>query len=252
MSEVRRAWLMSASGILAVAALVVLASGAIMARNGGALLPFQWIDVTREGGAFQRVSAEQIRAAAAPAATAGFFATRPEEVRERVLALPWVAEVEVRKHWPDVLEVRFSERELLGQRGEEELVDVTGAVFPARGAGETRGLPLLDAPDERMPELARRYQRAQGDVEAHGRRIVAASMSPRGALEYRLDDGLVIRLGSRDIDLRWRRFVDSLPRLPTFDPRPVAVADLRYTHGFALAYGEAVPPLNPDSPPPSP
>jgi cell division protein FtsQ len=252
MSEIRRAWLMSASGILAVAALVVLASGAIMARNGGALLPFQWIDVTRLDGAFQRVSAEQIRAAAAPAATGGFFATRPEEVRERVLALPWVAEVEVRKHWPDVLEVRFSERELLGQRGEEELVDVTGAVFPARGAGETRGLPLLDAPDERMAELARCYQRAQADIEAHGRRIVAARMSRRGALEYQLDNGLVIRLGSRDIELRWRRFLDSLARLNRFDPRPVAVADLRYTHGFALAYGEAVPPLNPDSPPPSP
>jgi cell division protein FtsQ len=252
MSEVRRAWLISASGILAVAALVVLVSGALMARNGGALLPFRWIDVTRLDSGVPHVSAEQIRAVAAPAAAGGFFATRPEEVRERVLALPWVAEVEVRKHWPDVLEVRYSERELLGQRGDEELVDSRGAVFRARGAGETRGLPLLDASDAQMPELARRYRTAQADIEAQGRRIVAASMSRRGALEYRLDNGLVIRLGSRDVDQRWRRFVDSLPRLATLDPRPIAVADLRYTHGFAIAYADAVPPLDPNRPAPSP
>lgn len=240
----RRNWVMSASAVLAVLALVVLIAGAVMARNGGALLPFRWVDVS---GPFARVSAEQIRAAVAPETAGGFFTTNLEAVRARVLTLPWVAEAEVRKHWPDTLEVRVVERQVLGHLGESMLIDVNGAVFQARGAGETRGLPQLDAEPAQMSALAEHYRRAQHDLEGMGRSIVGARLSPRGALQFQLNDGLSVQLGSRDLDERWRRFVLSLPKLATLDPRPIALADLRYTHGFAVRYAEpAVNPATPD------
>lgn len=243
-SIVRRSWVMSASAILAVLALLVLAAGAIMARNGGAMLPFRWVDVS---GPFGRVSAEQIRAAVAPATSGGFFTTDIAEVRARVMALPWVADAEVRKHWPDTLEVRVTERQVLGHQGESQLIDVTGAVFQARGAGETRGLPHLEANPEQMVALAEHYRRAQHDLEGMGRSITGARLSPRGALEFQLSDGLTVQLGSRDLSERWRRFVLSLPSLTTLDRRPIALADLRYTHGFAIRYAEPQP-ANPAAP----
>jgi|CXWL01.1.fsa_nt_gi cell division protein FtsQ len=239
MAENRRQWLLSASAALAVLALVVLGSGVLLARNGGSLLPFQWIDVS---GPFARVSAEQIRAAVAPEVARGFFLTNLGSVRERVMALPWVASAEVRKHWPDALEVRVTERLVLGHVGDDRLVDVTGAIFLARGAGETRGLPLLDADPLRMPLLSEKFTSAQRDLEGLGRQIVGASLSPRGALEFRLNDGLTVQVGSHDQDLRWRRFIAGLPRLAQLDPRPIALADLRYTHGFAVRYAEPVLP----------
>lgn len=236
---VRRSWVMSASAILAVLALVVLIAGAVMARNGGALLPFRWVDVSAP---FERVSAEQIRAAVAPAASSGFFSIDLAAARERVLALPWVAEAEVRKQWPDTLYVRVREREVLGHLGEEQLIDINGAIFQARGAGETRGLPQLDAAPAQMATLTEHYRRAQHDLEGMGRTIVGARLSPRGALEFQLNDGLTVQLGSRDVEARWSRFVRSLPNLATLDPRPIALADLRYTHGFAVRYADSTPP----------
>jgi cell division protein FtsQ len=242
----RRTFVTSLSALLAVAALGVLAAGAWMAHTGGALLPFRWVDVS---GPFARVSAEQIRAAVGPAASRGFFRVDLAEVRASALSLPWVAEAEVRKVWPDTLEVRVSEREVLGRLGVEHLVDVAGNVFQARGAGETRGLPLLDAEPAQMPQLAEYYRQAQRDADTIGRQISAARLSPRGALELQLNDGLQIQLGSREQMLRWRRFVASQPQLAGVDPRPIAAVDLRYTHGYAVRYAE---PAAPDETPTEP
>jgi len=236
----RRTFVASMSAVLAVAAVAVLIAGAYMAHNGGALLPFRWVDVS---GPFARVSAEQIRAAVGPAASRGFFGVDLAEVRTGALSLPWVATAEVRKVWPDTLEISVTEREVLGRKGVDQLVDVAGNVFQARGAGDTRGLPLLDAQPAQMAQLAEYYRLAQDDVEPLGRQITAARMSPRGALELQLNDGLEVHLGSREQLPRWRRFIGSLPRLAALDPRPIAAVDLRYTHGYAVRYVEAEVPV---------
>ncbi len=236
----RRTFVASISAVLAVVAVGVLIAGAYMAHNGGALLPFRWVDVS---GPFARVSAEQIRAAVGPAASRGFFGVDLAEVRAAALSLPWVATAEVRKVWPDTLEIGVTERRVLGRKGVDQLVDVSGEVFQARGAGDTRGLPLLDAEPAQMAQLADYYRLAQGDIEALGRQITAARMSPRGALELQLNDGLQVHLGSREQMLRWRRFIGSLPRLSALDPRPIAAVDLRYTHGYAVRYVEAEVPV---------
>ncbi|MBK9654609.1 MAG: FtsQ-type POTRA domain-containing protein [Rhodanobacteraceae bacterium] len=236
----RRTFVASMSAVLAVTAVAVLIAGAYMAHNGGALLPFRWVDVS---GPFARVSAEQIRAAVGPAASRGFFGVDLAEVRTGALSLPWVATAEVRKVWPDTLEISVTEREVLGRKGVDQLVDVAGNVFQARGAGDTRGLPLLDAQPAQMAQLAEYYRLAQDDVEPLGRQITAARMSPRGALELQLNDGLEVHLGSRELLPRWRRFIGSLPRLAALDPRPIAAVDLRYTHGYAVRYVEAEVPV---------
>lgn len=238
MSATPRNWVTSASALLAVTAVLVLVAGAYMARNGGALLPFRWVDVS---GPFERVSAEQIRAAVAQEAARGFFFVDLAMVRESALGLPWVAEAEVRKVWPDTLEVRVRERQVLGRLGMDRLVDVRGDVFQARGIGETRGLPLLDASVEQMPQLAEYYRQASRDTEQSGRQITTARLSPRGALELQLDDGLRVHLGSHEQSARWQRFIASLPRLAALDSRPIAQVDLRYTHGYAVRYADAQP-----------
>ena len=235
MTAHRRTWVTSASALLAVLAVGLLVAGAFMARNGGTLLPFRWVDVS---GPFEHVSAEQIRAAVGTPAALGFFMVDLAQVRAAAMALPWVAEAEVRKVWPDTLEVLVRERKVLGRLGHDRLVDIAGNVFPARGAGDTRGLPLFDAEPAQMPQLADYYRQAQRDVEALGRRVTVVRMNPRGALELELDDGLTVRLGSRTQLLRWSRFIGSLPRLTALDPRPIAQVDLRYTHGYAVRYAE--------------
>jgi hypothetical protein len=64
--------------------------------------PIQRLRLTAD---YERVSAEQVRGAVAAQLGRGFFAVDLGEVRRAVAALPWVEQVEVRKRWPDLIEV---------------------------------------------------------------------------------------------------------------------------------------------------
>ena len=94
------AWILA----LALVALPVVA--VVNGWVGGAQFPLRTLRVQ---GELQRVDAARLRATVLPHARRGFFAVQPERIQAAVAALPWVERVEVRKHWPDVLEVRISE-----------------------------------------------------------------------------------------------------------------------------------------------
>lgn len=68
------------------------------------------------------------------------------EVRARLQALPWVADAEVGRHWPDRISVKVTERQpaaLWQEREQMVLIDRAGEVLPVADLAEFAGLPLL-------------------------------------------------------------------------------------------------------------
>ena len=61
----------------------------------------------RANGQFERVPAEQLQQALAPHAARGFFAVDLDAAQGAVEQLPWVEQAQVRKQWPDTLEVQI-------------------------------------------------------------------------------------------------------------------------------------------------
>ena len=68
--------------------------------------PIRWLEID---GAFERVSAEQVRAGLAPLAKGSFFTIDTGLMREQVSGMPWVAVVNVQKSWPDTIQVTVHE-----------------------------------------------------------------------------------------------------------------------------------------------
>lgn len=67
-------------------------------------------------------------------------------VRARLQALPWVADAEVGRHWPDRISVKVIERQpaaLWQEREQMFLIDRAGEVLPADDLADFAGLPLL-------------------------------------------------------------------------------------------------------------
>ena len=104
---------------------------------------------------FERLSAEQIRAAIKTEVTSGFFSVDLAATRAQLKALPWVAQVEVRKRWPDTVLIRLIERTATARWGRHDLLDAKGEVFRVSGAGAMHGLVHLSGPDSRRfaPEV---------------------------------------------------------------------------------------------------
>jgi cell division protein FtsQ len=199
--------------------------------------------VTRLGvnAEFNHVSAEQIRAVAQPLLGKGFFALDLDDVRDAVAKLPWVERVEVRKRWPDTVDLLIYEQQPYARWGEQRLVNRQGHLFSVAGAEGLQGLPHLAGPDDRLDDVLRFYAESLRELSGSGLVIDAVTLSPRGGWRIGLVSGTVIELGRTDAQTRLRRFLDVWPRLASSHPQPPAYVDLRYANGFAMRWPAPAP-----------
>ena len=235
--------------ILALALVVLPVVAVVNGWAGSAQFPLRTLRVQ---GELQRVDEAQLRATVLPYAGRGFFAVQPDQIQVAIGALPWVERAEVRKHWPDVLEVRISEHRPFARWGADRLLSEQGRIFPAKDVKVPRGLPLLDGPESRVAEVVALYNQAR-DRLANVGGVRGVALDTRGSWSISLDNGTEVVLGRNDPDARLDRFAPLLPRLAAQHPGQRLVrADLRYTNGFSLTWAELPKVPKPVSPLPQP
>ena len=204
--------------------------------------PVRFLKVDAE---FNHVSAEQIRAAAANHLGTGFFALDIDRVRASVAKLPWVERVEVRKRWPDTLELRVAEREPFARWGERQLIGRDGMLFSAPGAESIQGLPHLAGPDSALDQVIAFYNHSTRLFAGSGLGVSGVTLSERGSWTLALASGAEVEIGREHSEERMQRFVDVLPRLMAGRSGGFERADLRYANGFALRWQADTPPAPP-------
>jgi len=199
--------------------------------------PVRYLKVDAE---FNHVSAEQIRAAAAAHLGTGFFALDLDRVRDSVAKLPWIEKVEVRKRWPDTLELRIAERKPFARWGEHQMIGRDGVVFSAPGAESIQGLPHLAGPDSALDDVIDFYNRSTRLFSGTGLGVTGVTLSERGGWTLMLASGAEVEIGRERTRERLQRFIDVLPRLMA-GHSGFERADLRYANGFALRWQETAP-----------
>ena len=202
---------------------------------GASRWPMRQLRVT---GEFRQVSDARVRNVVLPLVQGGFFAVDLERLRAELGRLPWVKSVEVRKRWPDRLEVTVVEYRPLARWGATRMLSENGELFPAP-KGEGARLPLFEGPDARASEMISFHSTARPLFLGSGLQVSAVRLSARGSWSLLLSDGTEVEVGRSDSQHRLERFSRLLPRLQAADPRKLARADLRYTNGFALVWADA-------------
>jgi cell division protein FtsQ len=185
---------------------------------------------------FAQVDEQTVRAAALPHLADGFFAIRLDRVREAVGGLPWVESVEVRKHWPNVVELTVTEHRAYARWGRERLVSDRGVLFAPPTLAGFDHLPQLDGPDSRLDEVLAMHRDALVLLTRRGLEPRSLRLSPRGSWSLLLADGARINAGRGDPLPRLARFAAAMPRLQAAETRRLERADLRYGNGFSLRW----------------
>jgi cell division protein FtsQ len=220
-------------------AIVLVALPVVAVLNGwiaGERWPMRSLAVT---GEFRQVDEAAVREAVLPTVQQGFFAVDLDQVRDAVAALPWVERVEVRKRWPDRLEVSLTEHTPVARWSDGRMLSEDGKLFAAP-AGAGAGLPLFEGPEARAGELMSFHSLARPLFLPLGLRVDTVTLSARGSWSLLLDDGTRIEAGRGDPQSRLARFARMLPKIRAADPRLLVRADLRYTNGFTLVWQDAV------------
>ena len=221
-----------AAWILAIALVAMPVVAVLNGWIAGERWPMRHLVVT---GEFRLVDDAQVRQAVLPLVQRGFFAVDLKQARARIAALPWVRSVDVRKRWPDRLEVVLSEYRPLAHWGADRMLSENGELFAAPKTIIAH-LPRFDGADARAGDFLSFYSVAKPLFLADGQDITDIALSARGSWSLRLADGTEIEVGRSDSEARLGRFARLLPQLHREDPRRLMRADLRYTNGFAVLW----------------
>jgi cell division protein FtsQ len=192
------------------------------------VFPLRDIQLT---GNVAHVTHEQVEAVVTRELRGNFFTVNLAQTRAAFEKLPWIRKVNVRRQWPDRLEVAVEEHRPLARWGSTALVSAQGEVFEA---AINTTLPVLQGPEGTAPEVVSHFQEFGRVLEPVGRRIVQVTMSARRAWVLKLDDGSVLELGRDNLESRLAGFVAAYERTVARLPRPSTYIDLRYTNGFAV------------------
>lgn len=179
-----------------------------------------------------------------------FFTADLNQIQQIFMAMPWVRNASIRRHWPNALSVEIEEYvpfAIWGTRNGLRLVDQAGAVFSIR-ANDLERLPkkqmiVMNGPEGSATEMVERCAQLERVFLPLGWHLSELNLSQRYAWMARFDNGLYVELGREEgenhednklsLEERAQRFVASWPKLIDRFTQ-ITYADLRYPNGFAV------------------
>lgn len=216
------------AGLLYGAAALLIVYGCIHYVVHLPVFPLREIRVIGDVG---HVTNDQVAAVISRELRGNFFTVDLVQAREAFEKLPWVRKVNVRRQWPDRLELTVEEHQPLARWGSTALVNAHGEVFEAAISST---LPVFSGPEGTASEVVARYAEFDHLLVPIGRKVVVIALSARRAWQLRLDNGMVLHLGRENLEGRVAGFVSVYQRTVARLPQPPSHVDLRYSNGFAV------------------
>lgn len=220
-----------ASDVLFAAAAVMVLYGLIRFAIVQPVFALNHLQVV---GGPAHIKREQVEAIARRDLHGTFFTVDIVRLRNAFEKLPWVRRADVRRQWPDTIEVVIEEHTPLarwGDKGKEGLVNVQGEVFEGTYDG---ALPVFAGPPGTAKEVAVQYEVFRRELAAIGRLPTHVQLSPRRAWQLRLDNGMTLEVGREQVSARLARFLAAYPQTIAPLGRNADYVDLRYANGFAV------------------
>lgn len=206
--------------------LAFVVAGAFVLR-----LPIFPLREVRLDRAPDHVTRNEIERGVRTAVRGNFFTLDLEAIRGTFVRLPWVRTVELRRRWPNRLDVTLEEHVPLARWAGKALVNTHGEVFEATFDSP---LPVFVGPDGAAKEMAIQYEYFRRGLAEIGHQPAQVLVSPRRAWRLKLENGLTLELGREQIEARLARFIAVYERTVGTLDHDVRYVDLRYANGFAV------------------
>ena len=168
-----------ANGLYAVAALLIL-YGVLMAIMRLPIFPLREVEVT---GRISHTTRDQVQTIVAEHLEGNFFTLDLEAARAAFQRLPWVRQANVRREWPDRLDVEIEEHVAVARWRDTALVNTFGEVFQA---ASNQTLPVFIAPDGTSAEVTQRYEAFKQQLARLDKLAVQVQLSQRTAIHHQL------------------------------------------------------------------
>ncbi|VEB45745.1 Cell division protein FtsQ [Chromobacterium violaceum] len=155
-------------------------------------------------GDMNRVTAEQLKFIAEHELSGTFFTLDIDKTRAAFGKLPWVRDAQVRRRWPDALDITVEEHVALARWGENGLVNTRGERFDAASDAK---LPVFFGPAGAEKDMTAMLTQMRQSLQPSGLAPRELWLSSRRAWKVVLDNQLQLEL---DVTT-WRRAPSASP-----------------------------------------
>lgn len=194
-----------------------------------------------EGVKDERRQAEVRMALSGLVADENFFSVPLAEVFVTARSLEWVADVQVRRSWPDRLVLLIEERVPVAVWNDDQLVSTAGEPFRALKQYSVEGLPRLHGPQERLAAVMDYYHSMSKVLAPVGLQIRRLDVDARLTARLQLDNEIMLVVDRHQYARKLRRFVRMYDGVLSADERGLARVDLRYADGMAVQWRQSSP-----------
>ena len=222
--------------------LVALGFGAY--EGAQRLLPYADRPIARISvqGDLAYISQQAVQRRIAPFIEASFFSVDLRGMREELERMPWIAHAEVRRVWPDQIDVRLEEQLPIARWGDEALLNNQGQAFAPQELDNYQHLPQLSGPKRAQPKVMQQYQMLSQLLRPMGFTVVGLQLRERGSWFLSTGQGIELLLGRDHVVEKMRRFSAIYNKALKEQQTNIARIDLRYANGLAVAWREPVAP----------
>lgn len=146
---------------LAALAVCLLLAAVAVSSFPGYFLSFFEIHAVELTGEVSHISQVAFRRALGTTTMGNFFNINIDSIREAALKAPWVKDVNVRRVWPNKINIEIKEHKALALWEDGRLVSVEGKLFAANPeeADNPMALPEFFGRADMVGEVTRRYRR---------------------------------------------------------------------------------------------
>jgi len=234
-------------GLRAMRGLTILALAASLAlwlAAGGVWFAQRpWFEFRRIElhGDVRHLSPAAVRAAVTGHLAGNYFTMRLDSARRAFETLPWVADVSVRRIWPNRLSVTLAQHHALGQWDDGRLVSDRGLLFVANPAEAEAEGALVDfsGPPQFAAQAVSHWREFAGALAPLHLSVVEVQVSDRASWSLNAAPDLHVELGRDEppgrLQERLAAIASAMPLVVARLDGPATRIDARYSNGFAAA-----------------
>lgn len=224
-------WLMIFISGVAFAAVLILGVVWVSGISTNNIMPMNKLNVTGQ----VYTEGNELYQALKEVDDRGFFTMDMLEAEKKIVALPWVKAVYLRKVWPDTLKIDLLEHEPLAYWGANGVVSKQGLVFYPEKLPKQNWVEL-SGPENMAGELTNLLQHFSDELKIKSLAVSSMMLNDRGAIELLLADGARVKLGKDNTAKRLERLIAQYEQLKKYKDAQISYVDLRYQNGFVAAW----------------
>lgn len=162
----------------------------------------------------------------------GFFSTDVMRLKRKLLKVPFVQDVSVKRVWPDTLLVTLEEQRFVAVWGENAMVSSKGEVSSLPEIDEK--LPVFKGPDGQAALMVQQYNEIAKLIEPLHLTIKELNLNNRRSWQMQLSNNIKVIMGRKDLGEKVETLKTVYPRLKKHHGENIETIDLRYPNGICV------------------